>query len=75
MLKPPSAFRPAVEPERVDKYLDQLRNALQDTNEKFVRLQIAYRLLLLAHYLFLKTEHGEISFGGIKVSDLALVTK
>jgi hypothetical protein len=70
-----SACPDAVELERVDKYLDQLRDALKDTNQKFIKLQVTCLLLLSAHYLFLNAEGGEIAVGNVKVSDLARVAK
>jgi hypothetical protein len=74
-LKPPAAFGTEVEASRIDNYLDQLRDSLKDTNEKFVKLQVTCLVLFLSHYLFLNAGSSEISIAGLKISDLSVVKR
>jgi hypothetical protein len=70
-----AAFAGEPDLSRIDKYVDKLRESLKDTNARFVQFKATCLLLLLAYHLVLYGGNKEISFLGIKVTDVDVITR
>ncbi len=61
--------------ERVDKYIDQIRGSLKETNKKFGHYVFYLIISIIFYHLYIFCGFNEINIMGVKVSNTLLVRK
>lgn len=74
-LKVLTAFPEDADKERVDKYIDAIRESLKGTTAKFQRLHWLMVLSLLAYHLFIYGGQNIMVFFSVSIKDVELVKK
>lgn len=70
-----SSFPEDVSLERIDKYIDQIKDSLKDTNKKFNNYTAYLIISIIFYHLYTFCGFNEINIIGIKLSNQVLVRK
>jgi len=61
--------------DRVDKYVDSVRDSLKSTNSKFGALTLLLVISILSYHFYVNGQLSEMSAFGLKIKDIVLIKK
>jgi len=61
--------------DRVDKYVDMIRDSLKSTNSRFGSLTLLLIISIFSYHLYINGQLSEISAFGLKIKDTVLIKK